>query len=338
MMANLAVVGAVVGEDVLPRSSHQRLKAKSLKLTLLAMSRAAEVVRLDKLFEAAGITALALKGVVLSQQLYQNTMMRGAGDIDMLVAPRHFFAAFDLLVREGYVPQGKIDAGLRDVTLIHPDKGHPVELHQRFSVNPHRLDIPFDQLWEERTEVALGGRMVATIPPAILASYLVIHGSDHCWERLAWIADVATLMLRAPGVEGLLEQARPHSLERAMLIPMALAQDWLGVPVPGSLARKNAMRQASARFKRWFYLDGRWLDVMLEGQKQPLRRRLLRRVFLYSLKGGWRYRFSELSADLNDPVHRETFRLPVGLGWLYPLLRPFGRLLWRGGRSGGPRR
>jgi hypothetical protein len=324
-------------KSVLPEGSRERFEARRRKLALASMRQAAEVIRLSHLFEAAGLDMLVLKGVVLSQLLYGDVSRRGAGDIDLLVAPRHFMVAHALLESEGYVAVTAPNAGMRDLILRHSGSGQLIELHQRFSLNPGRLDISFERLWQERSLVGIGGREVAALPKGVEASYLAIHGSGHCWSRLSWLVDIAELVLLPGGAQRLMEEARGFALERAMAIPLLLAQDWLGVPLPSALVTDRAHLRAKELLIKRFFAGERWKDGVLDSKKQPLRRRLMLRVFLYSLKPGWRHRFAELAADLNNPVDQEAFSLPRGFGWLYPVLRPVGRLLWRR-RISRPRR
>lgn len=320
---------AVLPEDIL-----RRFEARRWQLAKASLRQAGEVIRLSRLFEAAGLDMLVLKGVVLSQQLYGDITLRGAGDIDLLVAPRQFMVAHALLEEQGYVPTMAPHAGMRDLILRHPGMGHLIELHQRFSLNPGRLDIPFERLWQKRQMVGIGGHRVAALPREVEASYLAIHGSGHCWSRLSWLVDIAEFLLVPGGAERLMEEARGFALERAMAVPLLLAQDWLGVPLPPILVIEGAHSRTKDLLVKRFFAGERWQEGVLESKKQPLRRRFLLRIFLYSLKQGWRHRLAELAADLNNPVDRAAFALPPGFGWLYPVLRPLGRLFWRSRISG----
>lgn len=63
------------------------------------LANAAETVRLCQLFQESAIPVLPLKGSVLALQVYGNLGLRHAGDIDLLVAPRHIDLADRLLQR-----------------------------------------------------------------------------------------------------------------------------------------------------------------------------------------------------------------------------------------------
>jgi hypothetical protein len=59
---------------------------------------------LREILAAAGIPALAIKGVDLAFSVYPNPACRPMTDIDVLVAPDDYGAAGDVLRREGFVP------------------------------------------------------------------------------------------------------------------------------------------------------------------------------------------------------------------------------------------
>ncbi len=325
----LLAAAARDGGGGLPANVHKHLIHRHEKQVRAALAQTAEVVRLNALLSGAGIDALFLKGVVLSQLLYEDVSVRGVGDIDLLVEPGDFLRAEALLVGGGYVTDGVAQPDQRELCLRHPDNGQLIELHQRLSINPARLDVPFRKLWQERQTVRLGSSEVPTLPARLLALYLVAHGSEHCWERLCWVADIAGLLTVPDAAERMLLEARSEGLEKAMQLALLLAHHWLGRALPQGLLEDMPAQAMYGRFERRFFGGDRWREAAVVARRAPLRRRMLRRHFLYSLKSGWSYRLAELAADLNDPVHRHRVKLPRGWTWAYPLLRPFGRFFWR---------
>ena len=63
---------------------------------------AAEAVRLQRLFDDAGLPVLFLKGASLAAVAYGNLGLRSAKDIDLLVSPETLVPATALIVRAGY--------------------------------------------------------------------------------------------------------------------------------------------------------------------------------------------------------------------------------------------
>src|SRR5262249_7021366 len=65
-------------------------------------AQGAEVRRLSAACAAAGVRVLALKGVVLSAQLYGDATLRETRDIDLLVDPQQVSLADAVLIAAGY--------------------------------------------------------------------------------------------------------------------------------------------------------------------------------------------------------------------------------------------
>ncbi|HYH18999.1 MAG TPA: nucleotidyltransferase family protein [Azospirillum sp.] len=334
VLAGLQADGAAdVPPDVLAA-----LRRAAAADTRRCLAHAAEVVRLVRLFAAADIRVLVLKGVVLSQQLYGNLAMRGPGDIDLLVDPARFWEADAVLAAAGYrldgpaISPARRAAGqrlFRDLTYRDAGRGLVVELHQRLTANPRRLEADFDSLWRDRVDVALAGVAVATLPRRVLALYLCVHGAHHCWERLCWLADLTALLKDAEGAAAALAQAEAAGLRAAMRLVVTLGHGWLGLPLPGHrhAGRRHAGRRDDRRARRFvarFFAGSRWLDMPREGSAAWLRREAWRRLHLYSFKDDWRHGWDELRADLANPIDWGVFPLPDRLLWLYPFLRPVG--------------
>lgn len=294
-----------------------------------ALKQAAEVVRLAGLLADRGVRVLVLKGVAMSLQLHGDLALRGVGDIDLLVAPVDFPAADAVLVAAGYrrlAPNGDpmpgaVDwAAYRDLVYETPDRGETVELHQHLTANRHRLLQDFERLWLGRGEIVLAGERVALLPERVLPLYLCVHGADHCWARLCWLSDLATLQ-RAPGVRAVvLADAEAAGLGKAMRLALALADDFLG-------SSSVAARSDEARVRRFvarFFAGTAWLDVPAPASVGRLRFEAWRRLELYSMKAGWRHVWRELRAEFLNPVDRTVIPLPGRLRWLYPFLRPVG--------------
>ncbi|HEY0835743.1 MAG TPA: nucleotidyltransferase family protein [Azospirillum sp.] len=309
------------------------LRHGSIAATRQSLAQAAEVARLSRLFAAAGVRMMVLKGVVLSQQLYGNLSTRGAGDIDLLVDPADFWTADGVLAGAGYRPAGApVSAARRtasqrmfkDLMYRHEADGHLVELHQRLTDNPHRLRTDFASLWRDREEVALGGATIATLPRSMLPLYLCVHGASHCWERLRWLADLTVLLKDADGVAAALALADAAGVGAAMRRAAILGHDWLDLPVPGPLLSMSPDRRRAARFAAHLFAGPGWLDGPPHGSVAWFVREMRRRGHRYTLKGGWRHALREFRVDLEYPIDWSLLPLPDRLLWLYPVLRPFG--------------
>src|SRR4051794_5586707 len=216
----------------------RRAGAKSLRA--LALARDAIAALAD-----AGVSAVVLKGVALAAGAYGSVSARAVGDVDVLVAPDAVRAAVDALREAGFEWLGfhaprdperyeQVSAvldrparfPLRCVTLLARDELR-LELHWRLFVNSRLMSV--DPGWVEAPEVVdVGGVPLPTLPAGAEWMYVLVHGSNHFWARMQWLADVTALARVRP------ELAQVEWLEAA-------ARGGYGPPVAAALLLAEAV-------------------------------------------------------------------------------------------------
>jgi Uncharacterised nucleotidyltransferase len=330
------------GSTRVPEHVLAELRRLTVAVARRSLAQAAEAARLARAFAEAGLRVLALKGVVLSAQLHGDGVPRDSRDIDLLADPDQFAAAEATLAAAGYryVAEAKTPRqtaayrhALKDLQFVHTATGAPVELHHRLNDNPNLLATDFDALWRERAEIRIGDAAVATLGRALLALYLMVHGAGHGWERLVWLTDFAAA-LRAPGaVERAIASAEAAGLATAMLHAVSLAHDWLAVPVGAQhLARAHADAKVARldRLLAHLYAGGAWHEMPPRGSWAKFARASIwQRLYRLSLKANARYLASQLGREWFTPADWDSVRLPDGLFFLYPVVRPLGWLARR---------
>lgn len=230
------------------------------------------LMRLDHIaarFSTGRIRWLTLKGAPQASQLYSDPVWRSSADIDLLVAPDQFVAAFDALRNMGFAAayprlpasrllQRLVLGAIRDVTLIAQDDPRcAIELHSRlFMARDRRANcLEFK---------SLNGHVPAPVLGPALAFYIIAHGALSLWVRLKWLADLVPLFHRLGDGEKLetRECARRSGAEN-------------------SFAASLLLLRAVFRSVSLTPLDS-WLD---EKQRQPaVRRRLLRYAIAIGLE------------------------------------------------------
>jgi hypothetical protein len=200
----------------------ERARSEALRsLRLLALQR--EV--LDAL-TGAGVAAVVLKGAPLAIDAHGDPSARACRDIDLLVSEASVPGAVRALRSAGldwygWTPPEDPDRPpieplatqhlsrlpmLRDVTLARD--GLPVEVHWRLFPNARLM--PVDPDWVDTPRhVDIHGLRVPTLPLRAQWLYVLVHGTNHLWSRMNWLADVPSLALRHP------ELVRPDALARA---------------------------------------------------------------------------------------------------------------------------
>jgi hypothetical protein len=328
----------------LPAESVAELRREAVAAAQRSLAQTAEIARLARLFREAGVPVLALKGIVLSAQLYGDPALRNPRDIDLLVDPEQFADAGALLVGAGYRGSGPILSPrqaaayrrwVKDAGYLHAGSGIHVELHHRLSDNPLLISSDFAELWREREEIEVAGAVIATLPRANLALYLGVHGAVHCWEELRWLVDFAAALQEPGATEAAIAAAESEGLGLPMLHAVMLAHDWLGLPVDEPrLAWTRAHRRVARlhRILNHFYAGPAWYQTPRRGSFAGfLRYSLWLRLYNYSLKRDWRYWRHQALREFVTPADWEVVGLPDWLFWLFPLVRPLGWLVrrWR---------
>jgi hypothetical protein len=203
---------------------------------------AGEALRILATAEARGLPLVTYKGPALAAFAYQNLALREFSDIDFLVPEAEVPRANDLLLALGYRHDCGFDAG-RDracrrfesaLVYVHGDGGFTVELHWNLTPRYLSPSVRAEDVWARLGSIAVSGRTVATLTPEALLVYLCVHGAKHCWERLAWICDIALLIDASPSLDWgwVLDRARRSGFSRAVLLGVGLASELLGAALP----------------------------------------------------------------------------------------------------------
>jgi hypothetical protein len=317
---------------LLMRSYAEQNVERSLRLT-------GELRTLLRLFETAGIPAVAFKGPVLAQDLYGSIALRDMLDLDILVAKQDALRARDMLLERGYrsaVPTGErwdsyfLWSGC-NFPLLHDATGFVVELHW----TPEACLPPQDvaELWQRLEYVSLAGMQVPTFARQDLLLLLCLHGCRHMWERLEWLAGVAELLRRIDVAwDDVLRLASSLGARRALLLGVTLAHHFLEAPVPADI-----LRQARADPRTDRLVDAACGQLFSETPVlahqlgfpfhdfQLCSRERLRDRFMYVLK---RFTAPSLEAWENWRLPWSLFRVHCAVRRLR-LVAAYGGWLWR---------
>jgi hypothetical protein len=323
--------GLVRATVPLPAEIAQEIRAEALALTQRNLVIAAEVLRLQRRFEEAGVPIIFVKGVSLSLLAYGDLSLKHSIDIDVLIAPAWVEAAKLVLDRAGYAPIEPLLALTptqfellmrysKECGFLQQEKHLVVELHWRLSYNPLLMENigPNSPI----QSVRIAQTQIHTFCFEELFVYLCVHGAQHDWQRVKWLADLAALLsVRGDrDIETLYRAAQRAGAGTCAGQAMLLCERLLGLEFPVSLARELRQSTKLALF------EALALDAMLGGGAET---ELSARAFgtlrvclsLFFLGQGWRYALYEFRRYLVSPSDVLTLPLPNWLSWLYPILR-----------------
>lgn len=290
----------------------------------------AEVLRLQKQFDAVDVPVRVLKGVAVAKAIIGRFGLRYNHDIDLLVPRDAFDQACQVLELAGYVrviPGPEVSPRQvrswrrlhKDMTFRHAEHGALIELHWRLLDNPALLTRA-DPMDNPQVLHIAGAASIKTLSRELTFVYMVLHGAEHAWSRLKWLIDLGALLAAEDeaGVARLHAEAVALGTGRSAEVAIILSAEIFGTPLPPHIGAALASRRRI-----------RWLcDISLrslagdggarEMEDQPFAT-TLKNLSHYLLADGLRYWFWEFVYDLKDSSATEA---SDAFRYLGPAARP----------------
>ncbi|RNL63231.1 hypothetical protein EFK50_16185 [Nocardioides marmoriginsengisoli] len=234
--AEVGVPAPVAEEIALIRTANRRA----------LMVQVLEIERVQRLFEQADLDCLVIKGPALAVQSAGDRTARGAGDVDLLVAPDRVAEAHHLLIANGWA----LRAG-SEVTpgtwawrhtlgsfnaFTYDGPGSTVDLHWRLDPTLDALPT-FAEVWARREIVDLGGILVPTLARTDLLAHTSLHTAKDSWRWMRSLVDV----YRLAALPSTWERAgTTEPLRRLEVSTLAVTRFVVGLPpsVPASVVRR----------------------------------------------------------------------------------------------------
>lgn len=279
------------------------------------------------------------KGNALAAKFYPDPSVRYCRDIDVLVqkhqaaeiALRAQGLGYKLYPDEGEMSAQDLSAVMRyepEIQLLSPE-GVLIELHYRIDRTGRYFDNA--DLLSRTEEVNLGGTNARVLPTPEHFIYLCLHHTRHRWSRLHWMLDISCI-LKSPEYDeyAVSAAAKSRSLESTLDACIEFVQ-LSGKPNPlnkveiGSPAHDlltDCVRtiegggEAEERLRKMRTTP----DCAYPWQVSNAER----------IRYGISRRFQRLRPGYH---HYASFRLPVGLHWVYFFTRSFRLLMRKMGRQ-----
>jgi hypothetical protein len=311
-----------------PAHALEALRVQCLLGAQQSMALAGELLRVLDQLAAGGIQALPLKGPALAALAYGKLALRSFGDLDVLVRQQDVMAAKQILIGLGYHPETPMSSRHEQLhlqthyvyTFVHSESHMIVELHYRIRPRYFAFALAAEQLWGQIVSIAVGREEVPSLAPENLLLFLCAHGANHCWERLAWICDIAELLRSHPALDWpiIVERARACGGERMLLLGLRLAHDLLGAQLPPAIADRVRRDRVVGR------LAGQVAERLFAAAAQPPG---LFEAALFHLRARERQRerlqYCLGIATITTAEDWALVSLPAPLACLYSLIRPF---------------
>src|SRR2546423_14950187 len=262
------------GEDLVPAGIRHKLRERARAQTVFTLQLTGELFLLLARFAASGITTLVTKGPVLAQRCYGDPGMRQYGDLDLIVFENDIRRVTEAMIGFGYEPRIPVQAIAAkkvpgEYVFRRPGPNLLIEFHteRTFRYRPRRLRL--ESLFERQARVEVDGQGVPALSVEDELVLICIHGAKHFWERLMWVADVAALISRNPGIDWdrVTSAAREVGAERMLCVGLQLASTMLGVGLPREIDQQvfsdvTALRLAAQIAKRMAEADSLRLGIL----------------------------------------------------------------------------
>ena len=338
-------------QDLAPEEASRFLTEAAWEGMRRNMVLTAELLRIESLFEKAGIQGIPFKGPALAMQAYGDLALRMYADLDILVREQDLDGAVSALLSDGYkleyalTPKQERIYRKREcaLQLRHAARKSVVELHWLLTERYLSIDLQIGELWDRCRRMRIGPKPMLTLSPEDLFLYICVHGSKHRWERLEWLCSVAAVATANPEMqwEAVRRRARSSGTERMLNVSLLLVRDLLGMPVP------EAVRDTVERDSAAAHLAEEMSATIFCMERRDSQQQMNRGdwyLYLLRMRERWQDKLRILvysSLRLPHPSSREIIRLPSKLDFLYYILRParlVGATVWAAMRHAGTKR
>lgn len=197
---------------------------------------------------SVGILPVALKGPVLADRIYENPALRGAGDLDLLIAEAELARGAAALAAKGF-HRGPplVEAYQRrhhHHLQLHRAGGPRVELHFR-ALSSFGALVPTDLLLSRaRSHRTPLGTPLLVLAPEDEIIVLSVHAVSHQLARAAWLFDLLLFLERHKALDWAEVSRRAIAYRCSRPLAYALARALaLGVPVPARIVSPLGRRR-----------------------------------------------------------------------------------------------
>ncbi len=295
-----------------------------------------QTIKIYQTLRTHGVTALIIKGAVLSQQLFGQFDLRSYSDIDILVDKNDLEPAEQIILAAGYErfdPHAPLTSLQRSIYLfyfhhfVYKRKSSNLALELHWSLREYELisrEATLEML-QRCQPVQLGSLEIKTLSPADMLVFAMVQGATDQWFSAKLFLDVLGLLQQPRQVdwECFIETVHKEKLEKIATQTFLLIQAIFGILppervisalIPGSNISSIVTQAANTLFEA--------NPSVIVGERLS---RINMAVYIMQLKSGLQHRLHVLASLNHSPQDWADLPLPDSLFFFYPMLRPF---LW----------
>ena len=183
-------------KNLLPEVYQERLNQSFQNNLYRNMLLSEELGKVLSLFNQHGIKTISIKGIILSEQLYVNPLLRTTTDIDILVTEDNIVAARSILREMGYqqlIEKRKRKHSFHEV--YHKDTTFPLvtELHW-YLKDPSIVAFPVGEIWHRSLAYRFRENDTRVLSPEDNLLYLAYSPLTQDGQLLKYLSDITQLL------------------------------------------------------------------------------------------------------------------------------------------------
>jgi len=206
-----------------------------------------ELLKILKLFESQGISAIPYKGPILAIQSYGNLAFREFDDLDIFIFKKDILKVKNLLILNEYKiqfqPKGIQEKiylkSQRDYQFLSPNNNSNIEIHWNFIGLSFSCKHDIFKNPQKSKYTEINNMKISTLSSEDMLLILCVHASGHLWERISWICDIAEFIESNTNIDWqiLLEKGEIHGFKRILQINILLAIDLLNLKLSNQILK-----------------------------------------------------------------------------------------------------
>ena len=204
-----------------------------------------ELKILKNILNSAQIQFMLLKGIGLSQYLYQDPALRPSSDIDILVRPLNIVKLDKEMINNGYffaLASSPIEIkAYRLVSHQWPYKRYGsntfIEVHRLYGPRSRSATIGSDEIWVRSAKISLYKEEYNVMCPEDMLLFLVFHSTKEFWEDWLQLYDIAAIVTKNPSLDwnAVVDRANDLHCVKRLHLCIKLISDVFSVNIPSEL-------------------------------------------------------------------------------------------------------
>jgi hypothetical protein len=203
--------------------------------------------KVAKAFTSHNIPVIALKGIYLSEWLYQDIGLRQFSDIDLLVKEEDGSTCLTILGEFGYKPAEDVrpEFVISKSEFVHYTPmvlaGVSIEIHIKLHRKTEKFDLKLAEIWKNALPVSINNSLVYTLNNNDLFIYLCLHLNKHFYGghvQFTCFIDITNLIDKyAENIiwNDLIEICRIYNCEDIVFKYIVLVNKYMNATVPADI-------------------------------------------------------------------------------------------------------